>query len=151
MSQREIISVDKFFRAIEALGKTVNSYLQSTKTAILREMFLYQSCRNLTAFRSIDVCLQANTNIDCFYHLSVHLVVEAVTRRYSVTALFLEIRKIKNTCVRATFLIKLRAWACNFIKRETLTHVFSSEFLEISHGSLQVFIIIMCEDCHRKD
>ena len=64
MFQREIISVDKFFCAIEALGKRVNSYLQSTKTAILREMFLYQSCRTLTALRSTDVCLQANTNIE---------------------------------------------------------------------------------------
>ena len=64
MFQREIIFVDKFFRPIEALGKRVNSYLQSTKTAILREMFLYQSCRNLTALRSTDVCLQTNTNIE---------------------------------------------------------------------------------------
>ena len=64
MFQREIIFVDKFFRAIEALGKRVNSYLQSTKTAILREMFLCQSCRNLTVLRLTDVCLQANTNIE---------------------------------------------------------------------------------------
>ena len=37
----------------------------------------------------------------------------------------------ENTCVRVSFLIKLQAEACNFIKNETLTQVFSCEFCKI--------------------
>ena len=36
-----------------------------------------------------------------------------------------------NTCARVSFLIKLLAKACNFIKKETLAQVFSCEFCEI--------------------
>ena len=38
-----------------------------------------------------------------------------------------------NTCARVSFLIKLQAEAeaCNFIKKEILTQVFSFEFCEI--------------------
>ena len=34
----------------------------------------------------------------------------------------------ENTSARVSFLIKLQALACNFIKKETLKHVFPSEF-----------------------
>ena len=34
-------------------------------------------------------------------------------------------------CVRVSFLIKLQASICNFIKKETPTHVFSCEFCEL--------------------
>ena len=46
---------------------------------------------------------------------------------------FLEISKNpqENTCARVSFLIKLPQ-VCNFIKKETLTQVFSCEFYEIS-------------------
>ena len=37
----------------------------------------------------------------------------------------------ENTCVRVSFLIKLRAEACNFIKKKILAQVFSCEFCEI--------------------
>ena len=37
----------------------------------------------------------------------------------------------ENTCARVSFLIKLQAEACNFIKKETLAQVFSCEFCEI--------------------
>ena len=37
----------------------------------------------------------------------------------------------ENTCGRVSFLIKLQAKACNFIKKETLAQVFSYEFYEI--------------------
>ena len=36
----------------------------------------------------------------------------------------------ENTCVRVSFLIKLQAEACNFIKKETLAQVFSCKFCE---------------------
>ena len=47
--------------------------------------------------------------------------------------MFLEISQNsqKNTCARVLFLIKLQTEACNFIKKETLTKVFSSEFCEV--------------------
>ena len=34
----------------------------------------------------------------------------------------------ENTYAEVSFLIKLQAWACKFIKTETLAQVFSSEF-----------------------
>ena len=37
----------------------------------------------------------------------------------------------ENTCAKVSFLIKLKASACNFIKKETLAKVFSCEFWEI--------------------
>ena len=38
----------------------------------------------------------------------------------------------ENTCAWVSFLIKLQAEACNFVKKETLTQLFSWEFREIS-------------------
>ena len=63
-------------------------------------------------------------------------MVEAVTQRCSVKKAFLEIlqNSQENTCVRVSFLIKLKA-ACNFIKKETLTRVLSCEFCEISKNT----------------
>ena len=64
---------------------------------------------------------------------------EAVTQRCSVKTVFLEISQNsqKNTCARASFLIKLQAEAeaCNFIKKEALEQVFSCEFCEISKNT----------------
>ena len=37
----------------------------------------------------------------------------------------------ENTCTRASILRKLQASACNFIKKETLAHVFSCKFCKI--------------------
>ena len=50
--------------------------------------------------------------------------------------LFLKISQIsqENTWARDFFLIKLQA--CNFIKKESLTQVFSREFCEISKNTL---------------
>ena len=52
--------------------------------------------------------------------------------------MFLEISQNlqENTCVRVSFLIKLQAKACNFIKKETVAHVFSCEFCKISSKHL---------------
>ena len=51
----------------------------------------------------------------------------------SVKKVFLEIlqNSQENTCAKVSFLIKLQAWG-NFIKKETLAQLFSSEFGEIS-------------------
>ena len=52
----------------------------------------------------------------------------------SVKKLFLDIpqNSQENTCARVSFLIKLQAETCNFIKKEPLAQVFSCEFCEIS-------------------
>ena len=62
---------------------------------------------------------------------------EAVTQRCSVKNVFLEIleNSQEKTCATVSFLIKLQAWAYNFIKKETLTQVFSCEFYEISKNT----------------
>ena len=41
----------------------------------------------------------------------------------------------ENTYARISFLIKLQAEACSFIKKEALAQVFSCEFCEISKGT----------------
>ena len=65
---------------------------------------------------------------------------EAATRGVLCKKVFLEISQIsqENTCVRVSFLIKLQAsglHASNFVKNETLAHVFSCEFCEISKNT----------------
>ena len=59
---------------------------------------------------------------------------EAATRDVLWKKVFLEISQNsqENTCAIVSFLIKLQIEACNFIKKETLAQVFSSEFCEIS-------------------
>ena len=56
---------------------------------------------------------------------------EAATRGVWCKKMFVEIwqNSQENTCARASFLIKLQAY--NFIKKETLTQVFSCEFCKI--------------------
>ena len=70
--------------------------------------------------------------ISCF-----SFVFQAVARKCFVKKAFLEIlqNSQENTCARVSFLIKLQAEACNFIKKETLTQVFSSDFCEISKNT----------------
>ena len=50
---------------------------------------------------------------------------------------FLEISQNsqESTCARVSFLIKLQAETCSFIKKETLAQVFSCEFYEISKNT----------------
>ena len=48
------------------------------------------------------------------------------------TDVLINFRKFtENTCVRASFLIKLQAEACNFIEKETLAQAFFCEFFKI--------------------
>ena len=59
---------------------------------------------------------------------------EAIAQRCSVKKVFLEISQSsqENNCARVSFLIKLQASTCNFIKQENLAQVLSCEFCEIS-------------------
>ena len=41
----------------------------------------------------------------------------------------------ENNSAKASFLIKLQVWGCNFIKKETLAQVFFCEFCEISKNT----------------
>ena len=59
---------------------------------------------------------------------------EVVSRKCSVKKLLLRISqnaKKNPTYTRVSFLIKLQAEAYNYIKKETLAQVFSSEFCKI--------------------
>ena len=51
--------------------------------------------------------------------------------------MFLEISQNsqKNTCARVSFVIKLQASPCDFIKKEALAQVFSFEFYKISKNN----------------
>ena len=63
---------------------------------------------------------------------------EAVVQRCSVKKVFLEILQTsqENTCVRVSFLIKLKALGLQlYIKKETLAQVFLCEFCEISKNT----------------
>ena len=62
---------------------------------------------------------------------------ETFVQRCFVKKVFLEISQNsqENTCARDSFLIKLRAETCNFIKKESLAQVFSCEFCEISKST----------------
>ena len=61
-----------------------------------------------------------------------------VAQTCSVRKVFSEIlqKSQENTCARVSILIKLQAWACSFIKKETLAQVFSCDFCEISKEHL---------------
>ena len=60
---------------------------------------------------------------------------ESAVRWCSVKEVFLEISQNsqENSCARDSFLITLYNW--NFIKKESLTQVFSSEFCKISKNT----------------
>ena len=62
---------------------------------------------------------------------------EAVVQRGSVKKVFFEILENpqENTCARVSFLIKLQAGACKFIKKETVAQVSSCEFCKISRNT----------------
>ena len=69
-----------------------------------------------------------------FLHL-VRNISEIVAQRCSAEKVLLEIsQNSQEKPVRVSFLIKLQA--CNFIKKETLTQVFSCEFCEISNNTI---------------
>ena len=52
---------------------------------------------------------------------------EAAIQKCSVKKVFFEISQNSqgNTCATVSFLVKLQASSCNFIKKETLAQVFS--------------------------
>ena len=70
---------------------------------------------------------------DCFQILFLillsTLLPEAVARRCSVKKMFLEIsQNSQEKLVLVSFLIKLQAKACNFIKKEAVAQVFFVDF-----------------------
>ena len=79
----------------------------------------------------ISPTLKQNTKV--MMRLLVTQYQKAVSRRCSIKKVFLKVSQNsqENTCVRVSFLIKLQALACNFIKRECLAHMFSCTFCEI--------------------
>ena len=76
--------------------------------------------------------------IKLYFSLKILLAfTEAATRGVLEKEVFLEISQNsqENTYVRVSFLIKLQASGRNFIKKETLAHVLSCEFCEISKST----------------
>ena len=65
---------------------------------------------------------------------------EVVTQRCSVKKMLLRILQNfeENTYIRVSFLIKLNVSACNFIKKEILTQVFSCKFCEIFKNTFSI-------------
>ena len=65
---------------------------------------------------------------------------EAVVQWCSVEKVFLELSQSsqENNCARVSFLIKLQAKVCNFIKKKTLAQVFFCEFYEISKNNIYI-------------
>ena len=58
---------------------------------------------------------------------------EAATGDVLLKSVFLEIlqNSQENTCARVSFLLKLQASSCNFIKKEALVPALSCEFCKI--------------------
>ena len=72
-----------------------------------------------------------------FFALVFLIITEAAIRGALCKKVFVEISQHsqKNTCARASFLIKLQAQACNFFKKEALAQVFSCECCDISKNT----------------
>ena len=86
------------------------------------------------SFLKIDVLKIGSLCLQRIYNF---INTEAVVQRYSLKKVFLEISQNsqENTCVIVSFLIKLQAWACKFIKKETLAQIFSCEFCGVSENT----------------
>ena len=84
-----------------------------------------------SACKCISVCLYVRMHV-CLYSFLRHS--KAATGGILWEKVFLEISKKsqEDTCERGSFLIKLQASSCNFIKKETLVQVFYCESCKIS-------------------
>ena len=69
--------------------------------------------------------------------LQLFQITEAAETMCLVKKMFLNIlqNSQENTCARVSFLKRFQASACNFIKKETLVQVFSSEFWKITKNT----------------
>ena len=102
--------------------------LQESKSAITTHALSIES--NLLLFRFIQNFLALNFTM---YILIILTCSKSVGQRCSVKNVFLKIssNSQENTCARVSFLLKLQASVCNFIKKETVAQLFSCEFSEI--------------------
>ena len=75
--------------------------------------------------------------MNCFRRMVDKAVTEAATRGVQLEKVFLEILQNSQECIysRVSFLKKLQAGDCNFIKKETLAQMFSCEFCDISKNT----------------
>ena len=91
----------------------------------------------VTPTPSIDVLLKVLGKIPIKISRDVLRISEAVAKRCFVKKLFLKTSQNsqENTFARVSFLIELQASTYNFIKKETLTQVFSCEFCKISKNT----------------
>ena len=82
--------------------------------------------------KSFSGSLKSCLDVSFLHQVSLIGLEEAVARKFSVIKVLLEISQNsqENNCVRVSFLM-----ACNFIKKENLSQVFSCEFWEISKNT----------------
>ena len=114
--------------------------MKRSKTTVLPQTFCSQYDKNYP--QTIFHCcfLQDNPALKVALHITSEgqlfinrlLITEAVLQRYSVRKVFFAKFSGKHQCQSLFFNSICRPEACNFIKRETLTLVFSCEFCEIS-------------------
>ena len=85
----------------------------------------------------LEPCQTFTKLLSIFVKFSIFGRVRSSHRRCYIKKVFLEIlqNSQENTCARASFLIKLKASSCNFIKKETLAQMFFCEFCEISKNT----------------
>ena len=89
-------------------------------------------CR-LNEKSNAHVLLQNCKTFQNSFWISFCVYAKTVARRCSVKKVFSDFSQNsrENTCTRVSFLIKLQASACNFVKRDILAQVFFSEFCKI--------------------
>ena len=61
---------------------------------------------------------------------------------------FLEIsqKSPENNCIRVSFLIKLQAQGCNFIKKETLAQIFFREVWVLFKNTFLIYLIYLFDN-----
>ena len=94
-----------------------------------------------SSFLSNEASLSSSDSVNSFSNFDKQSHTEAVSWRYSVKKLFLEISQNsqENVCARVSYFDKVaRLRPANFSKKETLAQVFSCEFCEISKNTFSV-------------
>ena len=134
--------VEKLFTKLCKISRFVKNFLFQSSSAIA---VLFVRGRNLRSGLSFHVCQRFSWNFmrsQDLKSLAVRQLVRYVAtfrsshRSCSVKKVFLKISQIslENTCVRVSFLIKLKAWrpeCLQLYQKETPTQLFSCKICEI--------------------
>ena len=99
---------------------------------ISKSTFFTELPLNVPHYHHPQYYYQCYNHRPLFYTVLLNHSSEAVGQRCSVKKMFLKISENsqENTCAKVSFSVKSQAQACNFIKKEAVTQVFSREFCE---------------------